>query len=231
MKFFVNDIFSSTAKANKVSLSFVGIEELPQTFTFTIFAPKSVELKVGEVNDLPHWLTKNIWTNKWVWDDLVKQVKKSVHKRAEKANAIIRLDEILHTLKDQDVEEPVEETGEFIGKAGDTIYGPFKVMKYLFNGTSTYSGIWQQKEGFNGLCHWTHPSVVWVLWELADMEGHCIILKCSNDYMNDLIGKMFDQGRFFQMKATITGHNIFRGIRQTKIHVRKQEVAAIEDEK
>ena len=230
MNFFVNNIFSATAKANKATLSFVDVKDIPQDLMFQIFVPKSVELKVGEVNNLPHWITKNIWTNEWVWKDLVKQIKKTVHKRTEKIEAVIRLDEARKALKERDVEEPIQEIGEFIGKAGDTIYGPFKVMKYLFNGTSTYSGIWQQKEGFNGLCHWTHPSVEWVLWELTDMEGHCIILKCSNDDMNGLIGKMFDQGCFFQMKATIGGHNIFRGVRQTKIRVRKQEIVPIENE-
>ena len=227
MKFFINNIAAHSAKANKVSLSFVEVEGLPKEISFQIFAPKSIELKEGEVNDLPHWLTKNIWTNEWVWKDLVKQVKKMYHKRAEKIEAVIRLEDTLKALKEQDVEEPIEETGEFIGKGGDTFVGPFKVVKILNTGSTTYEGVWQHRDTQYG-CFWGHPTVDWCLWELTDMDGHCIILKCNNAAMNDQIEKMQNENRFFQMKATITGHNVFHGVRQTKIHVRKQNLEVFE---
>lgn len=229
MNFFVNEIFSATAKANKANLSFVGVEAIPQSFTFTIFVPKSVELKAGEVNDLPHWLTKGIWTNDWVLKDLMKQAKKSVHKRTEKVEVVAKLIDAMTALKEQDVEEPITETGEFIGNSGDIIYGPFKVVKHLHSGSSTYTGIWKHQCGFNGSYYWGHPTVDWSLWELTDKECHCIILKCSNDEMNYKIGEMQDKGCFFQMKATIIDHNVFRGVRQTKIHVRNQEITPVEE--
>lgn len=230
MKFFVNEIFSRTSKANMVSLSFVGVEAIPQSFIFSIFVPKSIELKEGEVNELPHWITKNIWTNDWILKDLMKQAKKSVHKRAEKLQAVSDLLDAMDELKTKDVEEPIEETGEYIGNKGDVIYGPFKAVKYLHHGSTTYTGIWRQFPSIvTGNCYWGHPSVDWVLWELTDMEGHCIILKCNNDVMNDRIGTMMDEGKFFQMKADIIDHSVFRGVRQTKIRVRKQDLIPVEE--
>ena len=153
------------------------------------------------------------------------------HKRIEKAEAIIHLESTLKDFSEKDVEEPIEETGEFVGKCGDTIYGPFKVVKYLTDGSTTYTGIWKQHESnVTGHCYWGHPTSDWVLWELTDKEGHCFILKCSNDYMNDQIGKIQEKDCFFQMKAMITQHNVFRGVRQTKLSARKQDITSFEEE-
>jgi hypothetical protein len=220
MNFFVNKINTYTAKCNIVNLSFEGIKDLPkEVYSFDLYIPASVELAENKVNNLPYWLAKNIFEGNqsiYILKILHKQGKKSVHTRAEKAMIGPKILDAFEEAKKLNVEEPIIETGDFVGEAGDQLFDEFKVIKMLNSGNTCLRGIWRHTG--HG---WAHPSYGWCLWELEDHDGHTFILKCNNDEMNDELGQ---KEGFFKMKTNIVGHNIFRGRRQTEIKIRKQKI-------
>jgi len=227
MKLFIHSVASYSPRCNQVILSFADdVPALPkEVYSFSLFMPKSVQLTAGQVNEVPSWIAKNIWHSQstaYILKDLFKQGKATVHKRAEKIEIVIAIEEAFKAAEALNVEEPIVESGEFIGKPGDTIITTFKVDKLLKSWENYYEGVWRH----NG--HgWEHPTAAVCLWQLSDEEGHTFILRCTNDGINSDIAEAKSAGKSFQMEAKIVGHQTFRGLKQTNIKVKKQKIVMI----
>ena len=231
MLFHVNTVIAYSAKANKLNLSFINVPGIPEGFTFTLFAPKSVEVTEGQDCDLPKFICNNIWHNQYSYiiKDLIKAAKKSVHHRNEKEevvkNAITAFDEAekLNVEKEQPI------TGEHFGNKGDKVIIELHNLKAVYSYEGTYTGIWAHKPGFDGSYYWTHPSYYKVLWTAEDKDGHVFTFKVGSDKMNSELSYAERDGRPFIMKAEIIGHNTFRFVNQTVLYVRSHKLEFIDE--
>ena len=225
MKMFIHSSSTYSPKCNTVRMSFEGVEALPkEVYSFTMFAPSSVKFNENQVNEVPYWLAKNIWNSNsthYILKELIKQGKATTSKRKEKSALVLKIMEAFTEAEKLNIEEPIEETGEFVGEVGDTIITNAKVDKLLKSYVTTYSGMWKQVPTYDGFCTWAHPSADVCLWQLSDEENHIFILKSTNDTVN---GFLSTASGTFQMKAKIIGHNSFRGQKQTVIQVKKQDL-------
>ena len=226
MKFHINTITPRTEKANMVSLSFIDVKGIPEGFSFSIFMPKSIQLEEGKDCEVPFYIAKNIWHGsfQYIFKDLVKAAKKSVHKRAEKPLAAKAAVEAFMDAEKLNVEETYPEVGEHFGTAGDEAILALTIDRCLFTNQGCYTGIWRH----NG--HgWEHPGFEKSTWRAIDQEGHIFIFTSSNDEFNGHIYEACKAKKPILLNAKIIGHNIFRGEKQTKLQVRKQEIKYMEE--
>jgi len=236
MKFMVNTIVSETAKARLVSFSFVDTE-IPEDFTFSTYVPKSLELKVGEVNNLPKWIVDGFYGRNYyyVLQALTKQARKAA-KRGKKDAAEIEIREKLLASQELNIEEPEEPkeiTGSFIGKPGEFKVDYFIVEGCFYSDTRRLNGIWNNSRGYG----WEHPIVEKCGWILRDRNGNTVVCFSGNEYVNNTLDYAAQKKSEILLNAEITKTSVYHGVRQTMIRlirksfleVPKEEKAAIEE--
>jgi len=231
MLFHVNTVTAYSARANKLSLSFVNVQGIPADFSFSLFAPKSVQVTEGQDCEIPYFIAANIWGGqyRYIVKDLVKAAKKAVHKRAEKAPAAEAAIFALEEAKKLNVEEIPEEHGEFFGAVGDQIIVALKIEKAIWSREGSYSGIWTHKPTGDGFGYWTHPSYCCTAFRALDDQGHVFIFTTSNEGLTSDLYKAMESGKEVLLHATISEHTTFRGERQTNLRVKAQKLEYVEE--
>ena len=144
MNFRVNTITAYTARCNRLNVSFVDVADIPADFTFTLFAPSTVAVEEGKICNLPKFVCDSIWGRNYsyIFKDLIKAAKKTVHHRNEKLEAAKKAVEALDAAKALNVEEEKPVTGEYFGMQGQRAIVTLKNFKARYSKEGTYSGIW-----------------------------------------------------------------------------------------
>lgn len=200
MEFLINEVTDYSEKANEVQLMFVNTNSILDECTFRIFLPKSVNLNVGEINNLPYYYAKNIWQG-YNTEYIVKGLKRQIvakTKRGQKKKQCEEAIKIFFNLQVLNVEEKVESVGKFVGEIG---------MEFAIE--LTYEGIiWKRDYISHG---WKHPIVTYKLIRLKDNEGNVYMYStCANKFVED----MMEKSKFNAM-VKIDKHEEYNGVKQT----------------
>jgi len=203
MKFNVTAINSATERANKVALEFKGTDTMLDGMKFCMYAPKSLELAVGE-NDLPKWYADGIFGSKrgYVEKSLLATAGKDM--RAKAFHSAIC--EALDKAKALNVGSPVLEQnkGEWIGEQGEKIMMlKVKVEKCM---SSTYHVGFGWRHNGHG---WEHPSWTTTLWKLTDEKGNVIMVRTRGDRLQGMLAG--NTGHYVAITGTIESLGEFRG--------------------
>lgn len=231
MLFHVNAVTVYSPRANKLSLSFINVQGIPADFSFSLFAPKSVQVTEGQDCEIPYFIAANIWGGQYhyIVKDLVKAAKKAVHKRAEKAPAAEAAIFALEEAKKLNVEEVPEEHGEFFGTPGDQTVLALTIEKALWSKDGAYTGIWRHERGFDGSYYWKHPTYCRTAFRALDEQGHVFVFSTTNDSLASSLYKAIEDKKPILLHATIDGHTTFRGERQTNLSVKAQKVEYVNE--
>lgn len=217
MNFFIDTITNHSVKANKVLIRFVKTDTILDDCSINIYVPKSIELKEGEVFDLPFFICDGIWGS-FLRSTHIKNLERQVKAKAPKGHKMemkAKTVEIFDSLRALNVKEetPItEEIGQFVGKIGDKVMLTLNIDKIL------YSNNWCDESSWRHNGHgWEHPYGTSVLWQLSDSEGNIFIFKNSGK-ATEAIDNAFNQGKKILVTAEIINQSVFRGVRQNCLY-------------
>lgn len=217
MKFFVNNIADYSAKAYKLTLVFVETGTLLDGCSVNVFAPKSVELIMNEVNDIPYFIARNAFCGfsykdnlKCLGNQLTAKAPKG--KKREYKNMAAGL---LEQVSAMNIETPVEATGNFVGEKGQNMILKLTAVQLLSDHTYTDDTRWTHKPGYDGSYNWVHPEYTQYVYKLTDDAENIFILKTYSKKIANMLSDNI--GKELIIDAVITEHKIFHDVRQTII--------------
>lgn len=215
MKFFINTISETSARANIVNMTFVETATLLDGLTVNIYAPKSVELSEGVINDIPYFLAKNVFSGfsyRANLKSLGKQLQ-SIAPAGKKREYKARAAELLEEVSNLNIEVEVEPTGEFVGKIGDDLIVKLKPTRKLSTNTYVDNFHWRQKMIGNGLAEWVRPEYTYHKFELVDENGNIFIVSTTSEKLEEFLCDNIDN--IVTLTGVVSSHNVFRNKKQT----------------
>ena len=212
MKFFIASIADYSAKCNKVSFKIVETGTLLDGCFVDGFVPKSVELFEQVEMDVPFYVVNGIFGFNRM--NNIKRLEQQLlafapagKKRAYKAQAGMLFDEIAKL----NVEQPVEEKGEFLGKLHEQLTE--KIVKIELLATNHWVDIHRWRHTGTG---WAHLSGIKHLWQFTTATGNKIMFSSSGVKTNAYIAEL-DRNTEYTLSGRVIEHSVYHANKQTWI--------------
>ena len=221
MKVNVIKVSSATERANRVSMSFISNNATINGQAFSLYAPKSLELNVGEC-ELPAWYADNMFerNRQYIVDGIMRSNHKDKRSKAFYSaveTAVAAVEAAYKAAPVAQAAAPVAQGG-FIGQKGEAFTMlPLKVERCVYSKTGT-SDFWTHGTHYYGgtsFSCWEHPTYCIELWRLTDRNGNIVMLRTSNMGIQNTLAK--HEGQELVASGKIESQNEFRGVKQTFI--------------
>lgn len=211
MKLFVKNIHQHTAKCNLVTMELVNTGSILDGCTVTSYMPMSLQLNVGEINEIPQFAANGIFG--FNRSKNIKALQAEVQQKApagKKREFRNQVCELFNKAAELNIEVPVEEQeiiGEYVGKRGEEIRIVVKNISCIWSGSHRYTNIWRQT-GYG----WERPVVTKCMWKVEDADGHIFMFSSGGEVTNGTLEEVVEGET---LSAVVTEHSKFRNVRQT----------------
>lgn len=204
MRFFVDDIIEHTSKCNYITFHIVDTDTILDGCKVYGYAPKSVNLILGIIQDIPYFVCKGIFGFNCMKN--IKTLEHQLQAKAPKGQKRIwrsQARDLFNEIAKLNVEETREEKepiGKFVGEVNNKLLFLVESTELLFT-----SELKIHKRGF----YWRS-----YLWKIIDFDGNVYIFKTSGKRTHEKLSNM-KHGTIIECE--IVSHSVFNGVKQTQI--------------